>query len=154
MSVAEVVWAYTARSIDALVAVLEGLDEAGRGWRPDVPEANSVATLANHTIANAEDNLLGTVCGDDVRYERQADFDTPETEPAAVRARWDALRARFDAHLPSLTDERLHETVEHPRRGPVTRLDVLVVVTRHAAEHLAHADLTRDLYDAQTGGSR
>ncbi len=145
---AATLWPYAERSIEALVEMLEGLDERGRAWRPEAPETNSVATLVNHTVANAEDNLLGTVCGLEVRYDRQADFDAPETDAAAVRARWDAVRTQVDAHLPSLTDERLRETVQHPRRGPVTRVDVLIVVVRHAAEHLAHAGLTRDLYHA------
>ena len=33
----------------------------------------------------------------------------------------------------------------HPRRGLLTGREILIVVARHAAEHLAHAELTRDL---------
>ena len=142
-------WPYAARSIERLLAAaFDELDANGRAWRPDAPDANSVLTLVNHTISNAEDNLLGTIAGLDIAYDRQADFDKPETDPAAIRARWARVRTAFEAALPTLDDQRMLETVQHPRRGPVTRFDSLVVVTRHAAEHLAHAELTRDLYRA------
>ncbi len=148
-TVAALMWPYTARSIERLLAVAcDELDDAGRAWRPDAPDANSVLSIVNHMISNAEDNLLGTVAGLDVTYDRQADFDTPEADPAAIRARWTRIAAAFEAAMPALDDARLVEDVPHPRRGTVTRFDVLVVVTRHAAEHLAHAELTRDLYCA------
>jgi len=152
MTIATLIWPYVERSIEAQVVAFEELDPAGRSWRPPAPETNSMATLVNHTIANAEENLLGTICGEAVAYDREADFDAPSTDPDAVRERWERLRTGFQSHLTSLTDEHLLETIEHPRRGAVTRLEVLVVVARHAAEHLAHAELTRDLYDAREGG--
>lgn len=145
-------WPFARRSIDRLVGVaFDDLDDVGRNWRPDVPGTNDVLTLVNHTISNAEDNLLGTVAGLDVAYDRQADFDTPETDPAAMRARWSAMCARFEAALHGLDDTRLFAEIARPRRGAVTRFDTLVVVTRHAAEHLAHEELTRDLYRAHAG---
>jgi hypothetical protein len=36
----------------------------------------------------------------------------------------------------------------HPRRGPMSANEILLVVARHAAEHLAQAELTRDLLQA------
>ncbi len=149
-TIATRIWPYAARSIERLITVaFDELDKAGRAWRPDTPDANSVLTLVNHMISNAEDNLLGTVVGANVTYDRQADFDTPETDPAAIRARWSRVRAAFEVTLPRLDDAHMFAGVTHPRRGTVTRFDVLVVVTRHAAEHLAHAELTRDLYRAR-----
>lgn len=154
MTVASLTWPYVERSIEELVATFERLDERGRAWQPDVPDANSVATLVGHTISNAEDNLLGRILGREVRYDRERDFDAPEASPEAVRDRWERLRTDFSSELASLTDERLFETVQHPRRGPIARLDALIVVTRHAAEHLAQAQLTRDLYHASEGDRR
>ncbi len=151
-STAARLWPYARRSIERLIAVaFDELDEVGRAWRPNAPGANDVLTLVNHTISNAEDNLLGTIAGLDVAYQRQADFDAPEADPAIVRARWDGVSAAFEAALPHLDDQRLFEEITHPRRGTITRFDALVVVTRHAAEHLAHAELTRDLYRAHAG---
>ncbi len=39
----------------------------------------------------------------------------------------------------------LEREVTHPRRGALTGRDVLIVVARHAVEHLGQAELTRDL---------
>ena len=156
-STAATIWSYAARSIERLIAVaFEDLDSAGRAWHPDVPDANSVLALLNHTISNAEDNLLGTVLGQSLHYDRQADFDTPTASQDAIHERWNGIRSIFEAALPTLDNPRLAETMQHPRRGPVTRLDILIVVARHAAEHLAHAELTRDFYRAQIfeGGVR
>lgn len=44
-----------------------------------------------------------------------------------------------------MTAALLNETVEHGWRGPIARREVLIVVARHAAEHLGQAELTRDL---------
>lgn len=151
-SAAARLWPYARRSVERLIAVaFDDLDEVGRAWRPEAPGANSVLVLVSHTISNAEDNLLGTIAGLNVSYARQADFDAPESDPAAVRQRWDRIRAAFEAAIPGLDDARLFEDIAHPRRGTVTRFETLVVVTRHAAEHLAHAELTRDLYRAHAG---
>ncbi|TAJ21631.1 MAG: DinB family protein [Dehalococcoidia bacterium] len=153
-SIAAQTWPYVMRSIDRLVAVaFDELDAAGRAWRPAAEGANNVLTIVNHMISNAEDNLLGTIAGLPVQYDRQADFETPSTDPAGVKARWARVNATFEAALPGLDDARMLETVQHPRRGPVSRLDTLVVVARHAAEHLAHAELTRDLYRAHVAKS-
>lgn len=148
-SIAAQTWPYVMRSIDRIVAVaFDELDVEGRAWRPEAEGANNVLTIMNHMISNAEDNLLGTIAGLPVTYDRQADFVTPSPDPEAVRARWARVSAAFEAVLSGLDDARMLETVPHPRRGPVSRLDTLVVVARHAAEHLAHAELTRDLYRA------
>ena len=148
MSIVAVVWPYIDRSLESLVLVLEQLDETGRTWLPPAEDANSIATLVNHTISNVGDNLIGTIAGKAVTYDRQADFDVPTADPVAVRERWESIRGRFEACLPELSDPSMFEIVPHPRRGDVVRMDVLTVVARHAAEHLAHAELTRDLYRA------
>ena len=36
----------------------------------------------------------------------------------------------------------------HPRRGVLTGREVLLIVARHATEHLGRAELTRDLAKA------
>ncbi len=143
-TISTTVWGYIERSLDRLVALSLDLTEAERVARPPVEGANSVATLVGHTLANAEENLLGTLGGLDVRYEREADFDAPISDAVAIAARWGDLRARIAAVIAGLDDAAVLAARVHPRRGEVTGLEVLVVVARHAAEHLAHAELTRD----------
>jgi hypothetical protein len=43
----------------------------------------------------------------------------------------------------------LGATYRHPRRGAISGREILIVVARHAAEHLGQAELTRDLWKAR-----
>ncbi len=140
-------WGYISRSIDRLVALADGLESGDLAWRP-AEGTSSLATLIGHTMANAEDNLLGTLCGRPVTYDREADFERPEADGAALTERWTALRTTIAAALDDLDGDQLSRAIRHPRRGDLTGLDVLIVVTRHAAEHLAQAELTLDMLRA------
>jgi|GEM_PF-4082909 len=62
-SIARTLWPYIERSLDRLVAVALELPEQERLARPPIEGANSIATLVGHTLANAEENLLGTLGG-------------------------------------------------------------------------------------------
>ena len=142
--IVERIWPYIERSLDRLVTLALELTEAERLARPPVEGANSIATLVGHTLANAEENLLGTLIGNYIRYDRQADFDSPLAGAVAIEARWGELRPRIERALEGLDNDAVLARRAHSRRGEVTGLDVLVVVARHAAEHLAQAELTRD----------
>lgn len=57
---------YILSSLDRLMECIEGMEAAQWNWRPPAPETNSVYVLAVHTLGNAEENILGTVCGQPV----------------------------------------------------------------------------------------
>lgn len=149
MTIAQLMWPYIERNLERLVVLYEQVDDVARTWRPPAAESNSLAAIVNHTLSNARDNLIATVAGQEVAYERQADFDAPEIRPDAVRGRWNALRVEFESYLSEFSDEALLAEVPHPRRGGITRFETMLVVARHTSEHLAHAELTRDLYAAR-----
>lgn len=149
MSAAALIWPYIDRSVERLRDVAAGLDPEDLTWCPTAAGANSIATLLTHTIANAEDNLLGTLLALPVAYDRERDFVAPDLDLGAAEARWRRLRETFEAALPGLDNARLLAAITHPRRGSITGLEVMLVVARHAAEHLAHAELTRDLLLAE-----
>ncbi len=136
---------YILRSLDRLVGCLEGLDERGLNWLPPAPGANSLYALAAHTLANAEENVLGTLCEHPVERDRAAEFAARGAAAREVEDRWRELRVRLDRALSDLPQGRLDDDVRHPRRGAVTGREVLLVVARHCAEHLGQAELTRDL---------
>jgi len=144
-------WRYIAASIDRLVEILDGLSEAELNWRPPARETNSLFVLATHTIANAEENILATLCGESVRRERSAEFQAQGTTAEPLRQHWASLRKRIEAALPDLPSGALITLRQHPRSGPLTGRDILIVVARHAAEHLGQAELTRDLMRAARG---
>jgi len=147
--IASTSWAYIERSLDRLVTLALEMSEEQRTRVPDFEAFNSVATLVGHTLANAEDNLLGTLCGLEVIYDREVDFEAPIAAVEAIRQRWEELRARVTEELARLSDSDVLEVRQHPRRGEVRGLEVLLVVARHAAEHLAQAEMTRTIVEAE-----
>jgi len=141
-------WRYIASSLDRLVACLEGLSETQLNWRPPAPDTNSLYALAIHTLGNAEENLLQTLAGGSVDRDRDEEFAAQGASAQAVGARWATLRPALRAHLASLPADALDTAYAHPRRGTITGREILIVVARHAAEHLGQAELTRDLLRA------
>lgn len=150
-SESDLFWRYIASALDRLIALLDGLGEGELNWQPPAAGANSLLALATHTLANAEENLLGTLGGQPVGRDHAAEFAARASSPAAIAARWRELRPRLAELLAHLPDAALTAPVQHPRRGVVTGRDILIVVARHAAEHLGQAELTRDLLRAASG---
>ena len=138
-------WRFISSSLTRLVALLDGLDAAELNWSPPARGANCVFVLAVHTLSNVEENILETLCGEPIDREREAEFDAIGISSETVRQRWDALRPPVEAALASLKSTDLDGHYQHPRRGELTGREVLIVVARHAAEHLGQAELTRDL---------
>lgn len=135
-------------TIEHLVGSLDGLDEADLNWRPPAPDTNSLYATVTHVLGNAEENLLRTLCGQPKRRDRQGEFAAAGTSAAPVRERWHELRASIEAAFGELPASALDRVREHPRRGPLTGREVLLVVARHAAEHWGEAQLTRSLLAA------
>jgi hypothetical protein len=143
-----VFWSYIASSLDRMIECIGGVGEAELSWRPPAEGANSLGVLVVHTLGNVEENLLGTLCGLEVRRDREAEFRVVEATCAWLEERWQTLRIEIDTALAALDDLALNRCHEHPRRGTVTGREVLLVAARHAAEHLGQAELTRDLLRA------
>ncbi len=139
---------YILSSLDRLMECIEGMEAAQWNWRPPAPETNSVYVLAVHTLGNAEENILGTVCGQPVMRDHAREFAARAESLDALRRHWDELRGRLEAAMCGLSADALGRAVRHPRRGTLTGREVLIVVARHAAEHLGQAALTRDLAHA------
>jgi hypothetical protein len=139
-------WRGIAGSLDRFMEVAGGIDPAGLHWRPSAPATNSVAVLAIHTLGNAEENILEILGGEPVHRRRDEEFLDRELSQDDLRQRWTRLRPRLEAALTAITAENLERERSHPRRGTLSGRDVLLLVARHAAEHLGQAELTRDLY--------
>jgi hypothetical protein len=137
-------WRFITSSVDRLLACLDGLDATALNWRP-LPTANSLYILATHIIGNIEETVLGIICGQAVVRDREAEFRAMGREAVMLQSHWRTLQAQIAQHLAQLSVADLDRERVHPRRGPLTGREILIVVARHAAEHLAHAELTRDL---------
>ena len=136
-------WRYIAGSLDRLMALAAEQPAAVVRFRPPAPGANSILGLARHTLANARDNILGVMQGNAGGRDRQTEFE--DLDPEALLELWSHLRLEVQGVMEAMTTAMLNETVEHGWRGPIARREVLIVVARHAAEHLGQAELTRDL---------
>ena len=140
---------YIFGTVDSIVGALEGLSADELNWRPDAPETNSLYAIATHVLGNAEENLIGTLCGQPHGRHYASEWPAAAAVPDAVQARWTELRERVTASLAALTRADLDDLRRHPRRGAITGREVLIVVARHAAEHWGEVQLTRGLMRAR-----
>ena len=131
------------RTMDRLVATLEGLDRDAAAWRP-IESTNSVAAIVNHALANVEENVLSLIGGAPTGRDRSVEFD-PGVGPTDIVERWTLLRPRVAAQLDALDDASLLSLVTHERRGQLSVAELLLVILRHLGEHEGEAMLTRSL---------
>lgn len=131
------------RTVDRIVAALDGLTEEQAAWRPAVA-ANSIAMIATHMLGNLEEVVLGVLCGGRPARDRDAEFERPQTVHE-LRERWPRLRQEIEDALGALPPDALGLPYQHPRRGTLSGTALLLTVARHASEHQGHAELTRDL---------
>jgi uncharacterized damage-inducible protein DinB len=140
----ESLWGYIRRSVDRLLSCLDGLEEDDLNWRP-LESANSLYVLAVHMIANVEANILGVLCSQNIIRHREEEFRARGSSVEPVRQRWLDVQERISSCLGKLSSADLDKEYEHARRGKITGRDLLITIARHAAEHVGHAELTRDL---------
>ncbi len=145
---ATIFWRYISSSIDRLVSLALEIEDDGFRWEPPAPQTNSIAALAFHTLGNAQENILETLCGQSLNQSRAGEFTVRDRSMPELRERWETLRPRLEQALGDLSDEQLVTLCNHPRRGQISGREVLIVVARHTAEHLGQAELTRDLWQA------
>ena len=141
-----------AYEFDRLLETINGLDDEAVNWRPPVPGANSLLVLVTHAVASAEEHVVGNAAGKTVVRNRDAEFATTGGS-GHLAARAAEVRRRIDDALGGL-EGRLDEERDPPFRSwPGSRTTVrdrLIHSVSHTAEHVGHAQLTRDLI-AQRG---
>lgn len=136
-------WRYISGSLRSLMSLVETEQHEVLRYRPPSPEANSIVGLARHTLANAAENILGVIGGESANRDRETEFQ--DMAPGTLIARWESLLPELEECLSTLPPGGLDSNVQHPRRGEIAAREVLIIVARHAAEHLGQAELTRDL---------
>jgi hypothetical protein len=136
-----------AYEFDRLLETIKGLDDETVNWRPPVPGANSLLVLVTHAVASAEEHVVGNAAGKTVVRNRDAEF-AATGGSGHLAARAAEVRRRIDDALGGL-EGRLDEERDPPFRSwPGSRTTVrdrLIHSVSHTAEHVGHAQLTRDL---------
>lgn len=112
------------------------------------PEMNSLAVLAVH-LAGATRYWIGDVVGQDLSgRDRDAEFQTAGLDGAALAERLDEVLAHSRSVLEVMTLESLNAVCESPRDGRMfTAGWALFHALEHAALHLGHVQITRQLVD-------
>src|SRR5829696_5220691 len=112
---------------------VRGLSVEELNWKP-APETNSIAVLVVHTLGS-EAEVLRVTANDAEDLMREID----------------QADAYIEAMAPRITAEDL--AAERPRgdRPPETGLHWLLTNYGHAREHLAHIQLTKQLYSEASG---
>jgi hypothetical protein len=136
-------------SIERIIACMDGLKAEQMNWKPTAQDTNSLYVLAVHTMANAEQTVLRVLGGEDIPRERDEEFLATGESADWIQERWSALKPKLEASLAILPQEALDKQYEHPRRGAISGYQALLITATHAAEHVGHAEVTRDLLKAQ-----
>ncbi|WP_046529346.1 mycothiol transferase [Cellulomonas sp. FA1] len=152
----------------ALRRALEGVDAAGRTWRPG-PRANTLAWLVWHT-ARVQDAQVAPLAGveqvwtadgwaarlalpfaaDATGYgQSPADVARVDADPALLLGYLDATTAQTLAYLERIDDDDLGTVVDEEWDPPVTLGVRLVSVLADCLEHTGQAAYLRGLLDAR-----
>lgn len=142
------IWHYLRTTVNGMVEIANELSISELQWTPPAPDTNSISVLLVHTLGNIEENILTVVAGQPGNRVREAEFEEREITGAELAGRWDGLSRRLVAALSTIEDAQLETIHHHHRRGDLSARSILLQATVHAAEHLGHIGLTRDLIRA------
>lgn len=132
---------------DELKALLTGIPTDALDWSPS-PESNSLAVLAAH-VAGAQSYWLGDViAARPSRRDREGEFRTRDLDAVSLCAHLDASLDAAEDVLESFSLDALSAERVSPRHNRVYTVDwVLLHTLEHTAQHLGHAQLTRQLLE-------
>lgn len=132
---------------EELLKQMDGLGQAGLDWTP-CPGANSLAVLAAH-LAGSQRYWLSEVLGArPSQRDRDAEFATRGAGRDRLVAQLEAALEEAAATVGSLSLDSLAEVRLSPRHGrEYTVAWVLHHALEHLAQHVGHAQLTRQLWD-------
>ena len=113
-------------------------------WKPG-PETNSIAALIVHTLGS-EAEVLRVAAKVPGERDRPAEFRATADSAEDLIRELDQADSYLEAMAPRITAENLAEELPRGDRPPETGLHWLVTNYGHAREHLAHIQLTKQLY--------
>jgi hypothetical protein len=113
-------------------------------WKP-APETNSIAALVVHTLGSEAEvwRVAAKVQGD---RDRDAEFRAMADDAESLMRELDQADSYLEALAPRVTAQDLEEVRARGEREPQTSLHWLITNYGHAREHLAHIQLTKQMY--------
>lgn len=142
-----------------IIAQIEGLSDEELNYALPLPDANTLAALATHTLGAGEYWTLTLVGGLAIPRDRSAEFRAVGHGPDLI-ARYEGWVAALQAMFAALPPQALGPLPNPPagRRlqaigdAPITGRDCLLHAVEHTAIHLGHIQLTRQLVLALRAG--
>ncbi len=123
---------------------ISALDAAALHWTPGA-ETNSVAVLIVHSLGS-EAEVWWTVIGTPSQRDRPAEFVPRNAQIDILLARLDAADTLVAELAPRISQQDLQAIRPRGDRTPQTGLHWLITNYGHAREHLAHIQLTLQMY--------
>jgi hypothetical protein len=127
--------------------VVAGMPREALNWRPGDETTNSVAQIVRHVTA-AQDWLLDVALGDAPAWDQDSLRNDPATKDELLGLIATA-RARKEEHLARIELLVMGETLAS-EDGPGLRGYFVAHCADHGAEHLGHAELTKQLWEQRT----
>lgn len=116
-------------------------------WKP-APDTNSIAALVVHTLGS-EAEVFRIVANVPSERDRPAEFLATANKPDELVEQLDRADALLDELLPHITAADMAAARPRGDRPPETGLHWLLTNYGHTREHLAHIQLTRQMYALQ-----
>lgn len=138
-------WKILSDVLDRFSDVMSDLSVDELNWRPDAEGANTIYVLATHTLGNVRWTVREIIGGEQVHRDRESEFQSVATESNVPIPTGTALRDDLERAMVELPAASLDTIYPHPIFGDSSGRAVLHSMIRHAAEHLGHAGVTRDL---------
>lgn len=128
---------------------IKGLPLAALDWVPG-DDMNSLGLLVVHTCGATRYWAIAMSAEQPVERSREAEFQSQGNDEATLVALLDSTLADVRAALETLTlDSLVREVVSEPHRGRSFRVSWSLMHTlEHAAQHVGHAQITRQMWDA------
>jgi uncharacterized damage-inducible protein DinB len=139
-------------AVAELRAGVAGLDAEGLNWKPDAPDANSIAVIAHHALGSTRDWVCIALGMTRPQRSRDQEFETAFASEATALQLVDALVAdtqRVFDEAPPVDWAEVVPTVAQPGDPETTRAYCLIHAIEHLREHSSQLVLTRQLWDAR-----
>jgi hypothetical protein len=140
-------------AMDGLRGAISSLPAAALNWRPAGPDTNPIAVLAVHAMGSTRSWLAVASGAPLPERDRDAEFLTVADDPGALAAHVDGVAAdcralfeRADPFEPA-TMRTSHVRAGSGKAEVVTGAWALLHAIEHLREHVAHAELTRQLWE-------
>ncbi len=133
-------------------AAVEGASQDALNWRPAGEETNSMAVLAVHSLNSTRWWLSVAVGRPEPERDRDSEFLASADDAASLVAFCDSMtadcRGLLSIEEPVDWSQPRTTTREHGAPVPLTAGWALLHALEHLREHVAHLQLTRQLWEA------